>query len=230
MRLDDPAVVRDEYASEAGLAGRKAAYRFADGPDPREIAFSAVAEARPRRILEVGCGEGELAERMQRELGAEIVALDQSERMVELTRARGVDARLGDVQELPFEDDEFDAAVAAWMLFHVRDIDGALAELARVVGPGGRLVAVTNGEEHLRELRELLGTGVSRYSFSGENGSELLERHFARVERRDATGWIAFPGRAAAQAYVDASKWGQLPEFEGPLRVRRAPYVFVADK
>ncbi|MEX0675357.1 MAG: class I SAM-dependent methyltransferase [Gaiellaceae bacterium] len=230
MRLDDPEVVRAEYASEARLAARKAAYRFAEGPDPREIAFAAVAEARPRRILEVGCGEGELAERMQRELGAEIVALDQSERMVELTRARGVDARLGDVQELPFEDDEFDAAVAAWMLFHVRDIDGALAELARVVGPGGRLVAVTNGEEHLRELRELLGTGVSRYSFSGENGSELLERHFARVERRDATGWIAFPGRAAAQAYVDASKWGQLPEFEGPLRVRRAPYVFVADK
>jgi ubiquinone/menaquinone biosynthesis C-methylase UbiE len=92
VTLHDPELVRAEYASERGLAGRKHAYRFAVGPDPRQIAFEAVAAARPRRILEVGCGEGELAERMQRELGAEVVALDQSERMVELTRARGVDA------------------------------------------------------------------------------------------------------------------------------------------
>jgi hypothetical protein len=54
------------------------------------------------------------------------------------------------------------------------------------------------------------------------------------VERRDAYGWIAFPDRNAAQSYVDASAQvlggGRLPEFEGPLRVRRAPVVFVADK
>jgi len=54
------------------------------------------------------------------------------------------------------------------------------------------------------------------------------------VERRDAHGWVAFPDRAAAQSYVDASPQvlagGRLPEFEGPLRVRRAPVVFVADK
>jgi 2-polyprenyl-3-methyl-5-hydroxy-6-metoxy-1,4-benzoquinol methylase len=101
-RLDDPAVVREEYATERGLAARKAAYRDAEGPDPRSLAFEAVAEVAPVRILEVGCGEGELSERMQRELGAEVVALDQSERMVELTRERGVDARVGDVQDLPF--------------------------------------------------------------------------------------------------------------------------------
>lgn len=231
-RLDDPRAVRAEYASETRLAARKAAYRFADGPNPIEIAFSAVAEADPMRILEVGCGEGELAERMLRELEVEVVAIDQSERMVELTRARGVDARVADVQKLPFGGGEFDCAVAAWMLFHVADVDRALSELARVLGPEGRLVAVTNGGEHLQELHELLGTEPSRFSFSAENGGELLGRHFAHVERRDATGWIAFPGRAAAQAYVDASlsAWGELPEREGPLRVRRAPYVFVADK
>lgn len=231
-RLDDPQAVRAEYASEARLAARRAAYRFAEGPNPIEIAFSAVAEASPGRVLEVGCGEGELAERMLRELEVDVVAIDQSERMVELTRARGVDARVADVQELPFGDGEFDCAVAAWMLFHVADIERALAELARVLRPAGRLVAVTNGAEHLQELHELLGTGPSRFSFGGENGGELLRRHFARVERRDATGWIAFPDRAAAQAYVDASlsAWGELPEHEGPLRVRRAPYVFVADK
>ena len=43
--------------------------------------------------------------------------------MVELARARGVDARVGDVQALPFEDESFDAALAAWMLYHVPDVE-----------------------------------------------------------------------------------------------------------
>ena len=71
-------------------------------------------------------------------------------------------------------------------------------------------------------------------SFDGDNGAALLREHFSSVERRDAYGWIAFPDRNAAQSYVDASAQvlggGQLPAFEGPLRVRRAPVVFVADK
>jgi SAM-dependent methyltransferase len=233
VRLEDPAVVREEYASESRLAARKAAYRFAEGPDPRDVTLEAVAEIEPRRVLEVGCGEGELAERVSRELGCDVLALDQSERMVELTRARGVHAVVGDVQALLFADGEFDCAVAAWMLFHVPDVGRALGELARVLRAGGRLVAVTNASEHLRELKDLLGLEPDSPSFWGHNGEGLLRRHFANVERRDTSGWIAFPDRAAAQAYVDASiVYGgrQLPPLAGPLRVRRASVVFVADK
>lgn len=232
MRLDDPAAVREEYASERGLAGRIAGYRFAEGPDPRELTFEAVAQAAPRRVLEVGCGQGWLAERIQVELGCDVLAIDQSERMVELTRARGVDARVGDVRALDVPDGSYDVAVAAWMLFHVADVDAALSELARVLVPRGRLVAVTNGDGHLRELGDLLDAPRPTYSFSAENGEELLRAHFRAVERRDASGWIAFPGRAEAQEFVDhAVIWGgrRLPPFEGPLRVRREPVVFVAE-
>ena len=53
-----------------------------------------------------------------------VAFVDQSERMVELARARGVtDAQVGDVQQLPFADASFDTAVAAWMLYHVPDLD-----------------------------------------------------------------------------------------------------------
>jgi len=121
VRLDDPGVVRAEYADERRLAARKAAHGLGEGPDAREACFDAIAEAAPDRYLEVGCGEGELVERVQRELGSEVVAIDQSERMVELTRARGVDATVGDVQALPFENETFDCAAAAWMLYHVPD-------------------------------------------------------------------------------------------------------------
>jgi SAM-dependent methyltransferase len=232
VRLDDPAVVREEYADESRLAARKAAHASAEGPDARDLVFEAVAEVGPRRILEVGCGEGELAERMSRELGAAVVAIDQSERMVELTRARGVEAHVGDVQDLQFADRSFDCAVAAWVLFHPADLDRALSELARVLRPGGRLVAATNGPDQVRELYELVGREPPATTFNAANGAESLSRHFERVERTDASGWFVFPDAAAAQAYIDSMVVlsGTVPDVEGPIRARRTPCVFVADK
>jgi SAM-dependent methyltransferase len=234
VTLNDPRVVAAEYASERGLEGRRAAYRFSTGPDAPRMAFEAVAEAAPRRVLEVGCGPGELAARIQDELKADVVAVDISPRMVELARGRGVDARVGDVMELPFAAGEFDCAVAAWMLYHVPDPDRALAELARVLAPSGRLVAVTNAPDHLRELRALLGLPTDRatHPFSA-NGEELLRRYFARVEVRDAAGTIRFPNRDEVVAYVEASRTlfetgTEVPELDGEFVVTRHPVVFVA--
>src|SRR2546430_9951320 len=136
-RIDDPRFVHEQYEDAENLAARKSAYANAEGPDPREIAWRVIAEAKPRRVLEVGGGEGELAERIVRELGAELVGVDQSERMVEIQRSKGIDARVGDVAALPFADGEFDLVVAAWMLYHVPDLERALAEIARVLRPGG---------------------------------------------------------------------------------------------
>jgi ubiquinone/menaquinone biosynthesis C-methylase UbiE len=234
-RIDDRGFVRDQYATEENLAARKAVYATAEGPDARELLFEAVAEARPRSVLEVGGGEGELAERIVRELGVELVGVDQSERMVELQRSKGVDARVGDVERLPFVGEEFDVAVAAWMLYHVTNVDRAVGELARVLRPGGRLVAVTNSSEHLRELHELADRDPSerQFTFRSENGEELLRRHFARVERRDAQGWVTFDN-AALRSY--AASWDtlrpilDLPPLEQPLRARRESTIFVAEK
>ncbi|MBA3365177.1 MAG: class I SAM-dependent methyltransferase [Actinobacteria bacterium] len=232
----DPKVVRPDYSSETGLQARRNAYRHAEGPNAPEMVFEAVAEVQPSRFLEVGCGPGELAARVQDDLGAQVVAVDSSERMVELARGRGVDARLGDVQELPFADGEFDCVVAAWMLYHVPDVARALGELARVLLPGGRLIAVTNGIDHLRELREFLGLPGERLTtFNSENGEELLRAHFEGVESRDAGGTVTFPDRDAVLAYVVPSAplfeaVGEVPELEGSLVVRRRPMIFVAEK
>jgi SAM-dependent methyltransferase len=234
-RLDDPAHVRDQYATERNLAARKSAFATSEGPDAREVLFEAVAEARPRRVLEVGGGEGELAERILHELGAEVVAVDQSGRMVEIQRAKGIDAHVGDAVALPFADGEFDVAVAAWMLYHVPDLERAVAELARVLRPGGRLVAVTNSARHLRELTDLVGLPrlMSRARFRSDNGSEILRPQFARVERRDAYGWVSFDD-AAMRSYAASSDYLapllELAPLERPVRARREPTVFVAEK
>jgi SAM-dependent methyltransferase len=234
-RTNDPAVVRAEYADESRFAVRAGAWANGSGPDPRELAFRAVAEVEPRSVLEVGCGRGELAERLADELAADVIALDQSERMVELTRARGIDAVVGDVEALPFADETFGCAVAAWMLYHVPDVDLALAELARVLRPGGRLVAVTNGDRNLPELWGRFGGAERRrHAFSVENGAKQLARHFGRVERRDAHGTVTFPDWEAARRYVAASVTRadlapSLPRFEGPLVCSRIVGVFVAE-
>jgi ubiquinone/menaquinone biosynthesis C-methylase UbiE len=155
--------------------------------------------------------------------------------MVELTRGRGVEAIVGDVQELPFRDGVFDCAVAAWMLYHVPDLDRGLRELRRVLRPDGRLVAVTNSERTLPELWDLLGDVGSRSdSFSAENGQWPLLRHFTVVERRDVHGTVTFPNWEAAYRYVSASpRWSyradRLPHFDGSLVARRHVVVFVCE-
>ena len=143
---------------------------------------------------------------------------------------------MGDVQKLPFEDGEFDAAVAAWMLYHVPDVDPAIAELYRVLRPGGRLVAVTNSVENLIELWSLVGEGrKTDYAFGRENGAEILGRRFARVERLDADGEVTFPDWKSAFRACGriADPWPSGRPYAAVRRgavLRRRVSVFVAER
>jgi hypothetical protein len=55
VRLNDPQLVREEYASEAGLEARRSVCADAEGPDAREVAFRVVAALEPADVLEGGC-------------------------------------------------------------------------------------------------------------------------------------------------------------------------------
>lgn len=232
MTFDDQAVVREQYATEVNLRARKALWESAEGDDPKEILWRTLEAWRPDRVLEVGGGEGELAERMQRELGAEVAFVDFSPRMVELARARAIDAQEGDVQRLPFADDTFDTVVAAWMLYHVPDLDAGLGEIARVLTKGGALIAVTNSVDHIAELRELLAYPQDiQMTFNSENGEELLLQHFAEVERFDTVVRATVRDRDTLVAYRDSVsvRAGEVPEdVELPFVVHGRSTIFVA--
>jgi len=236
-RLDDPALVASEYADDSRLRRRAAGYAGAGTRDDARIPLvDAVVAAAPRRVLEVGCGWGELAEWIARETGAEVVAVDLSPHMVELALGRGVDAAVADVQDLPFPDGAFDVVVAAWMLYHVPDLERGLAEIVRVLRPGGTFVATTNSRFHLHELRELVGSGPSTLKFSREDGEDHLRPHFGTIERIDVDGRLELTDRASVEDYVGASISmspfiGNLPEqIDLPFAARRGSSVFVARK
>ena len=230
--LNDPEAVRKEYADERRYAARMAKQETATGPDPYDIVFDAVAEREPRDVLEVGCGRGELAERMSRELSARVVALDQSARMVELTAARGVEVIIGDVVDLPFVDGSFDCAVAAWMLYHASDLNHALEELRRVLRSEGCLVAATSSERNLAEVWELVGEiGAPGGGFTVESAEPALRRHFTHVARRDIFGTVTFDTREAVYEYLAATRSAELadrlPDITAPLVASRHLAVFV---
>lgn len=203
-RLNDPDLVAREYADERRLLARSSLYAGA-AEDVTDRLIEAVAAEGAETVLEVGCGPGRLARRLREERSINVVALDLSPRMVRLAGAQGVDARVGDVQSLPFPDRSFRCVIAAWMLYHVPDLDRALAEIARVLVPGGALLAVTNSERHLSELWELVGLGRYPLPFSAENAEEILGRHFRAVSRSDAEAPITFPDRDAIVRYVASS-------------------------
>ena len=233
--IDDREWVREQYATEDNLAARKSAYAHIEGPDTVELIFETVVACRPRRVLEVGGGEGELAARVVRELGADLIGVDQSERMVAIQRSKGIDAHVGTVEQLPFANDEFDTVLAVWMLYHAADLDRALSELARVLQRRGRLIAVTNAADHLHELAQLAGAPDlnASTSFRSDTGEEALLRHFARVERRDVRGWVIMDDetvRRYAQSWDALAPAAHRLPLDRPLRAQRASTIFVAEK
>jgi SAM-dependent methyltransferase len=97
-------------------------------------------------VLDVGCGEGQVARLAAKGGAAVVVGIDPAWRQVAVAadRAGGAAYVRGRAEALPFADASFDAAVSCLVLEHADDLDGALAEVSRVLEPGGRFVLFTN--------------------------------------------------------------------------------------
>jgi SAM-dependent methyltransferase len=113
--------------------------------EPLAVQFAELAGARAgQRALDVGCGPGALTEQLVARLGADAVsAIDPSPSFVAASRARfpGADVRTGTAEELPFDDDTFDLALAQLVVHFMADPVRGLTEMARVTRPGGLVAA-----------------------------------------------------------------------------------------
>jgi demethylmenaquinone methyltransferase/2-methoxy-6-polyprenyl-1,4-benzoquinol methylase len=130
----------------------------------RRAAAAAADISAGGRALDCATGTGDLALELAHRVTplGEVVGVDVSEPMLQRARrkaeALGVAARFvqGDMLSLPFPDGAFDAATVAFGIRNVDDLDGGLAEMTRVVRPGGRVVVLEiTSPERLRALHGL---------------------------------------------------------------------------
>jgi ubiquinone/menaquinone biosynthesis C-methylase UbiE len=225
---NDPAMLAREYATSERLERRRQNVTgWLRGDEAWDEALAAIAEVRPHRVLDAGCGDGLFT----RAIAAPVViGVDSAPAMVERARSRGVDARVANIEELPFGDREFDVAVCNWTLYHLQDLDGGARELARVVRPGGRFVGIYNRDRHMEELWSRVRPEAS----VEDDYDDVLKRYFARVEHRDTQAYTLWESREDLQAFLDAvvEMMGPMAAPDGPypFKVTRRNRVYVAEK
>ena len=141
-------------------------------------------------ILDVGCGDGQLTARLAA-TGAIVTGVDASNPMVEAARARGIDADNAQAEKLPYADAAFDAVFSNAALHWVRDQEAMLAEVRRVLRPGGRFVAEMGGHGNIAAIRVAFMAVLARYGHSeaedGVNYYPAPDAYRRRLERNGFT-------------------------------------------
>ncbi len=223
-RLDEPPndieIPVVEHEVTAGYAAWAPSY---DGPNPaiakEEPVVHGIVGALPAgRALDACCGTGRHAAHLAG-LGWDVLGVDATHEMLEVARAKAPEVRFeqGDVLDLPLADGAVDLAVCSLALTHVPDLGAAIAELARVVRPGGAVVLADlhpvsvlvggtaafpheGGLAHVRNLHH----PVSRYVRGIlDAGLEVVDCVEPTHDEAMLSGHLAYPfvPRAVVQAY-----------------------------
>lgn len=135
-----------------------------------------------QRVLDVGCGPGGLTSELVRRVGAQsVTAIDPSPPFAEACRSRhhGVDVRVGVAEELPFDDDAFDAALASLVVGFMSDPELGAREMARVTRPGG-VVAVCFWDLQRMPSINTFWTAARRVDDDGDRHAEDQTRFGGR--------------------------------------------------
>lgn len=218
-------IVRRQYSTEENLRIRQEIHDKYTVPNVNfsEWALSMIDWRGDERVLDVGCGNGLYYHRLrQRCPNAQYFGVDLFEKML-MAHPSPVNLSIADIGQLPFPSESFDVVMANHVLFMVEDIEQAIAEMKRLLKPGGILMAATNSNNNMPELQVLLRRAMVLLSRSGgnsipkntsqpterfslENGVPLLARHFYAVVRYDLPSALVFQQTDPAMAYIESTR------------------------
>ena len=193
MDLSDKAAMNTQYATSARLETRISIHeKYSRNQQPfAEWIVSHYALAPGEQVLELGCGTGSMWRGVTLPESCHVTLTDFSAGMLETAKASTThltaDYAVVDAQDIPYPDAAFDVVIANMMLYHVPDIGKALAEIRRVLKPGGRFLAATFGENGVvQAVAAMLGMRFdTNMRFTLQNGGEQLAACFTQVERHD---------------------------------------------
>ena len=199
----DPAVAND-YDSFAEAYSAETEANLINGYYARPAILALAGDVAGRRILDAGCGSGPLFAAL-RDRGAIVTGFDSSTAMLELARRRlgvGADLLVADLgSPLPFPDGAFDDVIASLVLHYLEDWTAPLAELRRVLTPGGRLIVAVDHPFAIHGIQRLAGrktdyfatyNWTEEWTFGGQSAlDELLEPAAARDDRCLHRGWLS---------------------------------------
>lgn len=217
---DDPALTAQQYAVPDHLSVRQRTHQlYGETPfDLPQIVLDQIVWRGDEWVVDVGAGTGLYAgpasARTDRYLAGDLSAGILAAIPPEVQRVNL------DAQQLPLARQSVDVLLANHMLYHVPDQAAALREFARVLKPGGVILAATNSDHNMPQLHHLLQaafldlTGADMpiawleaptRRFSLENGGALLATLFDPVQRVDFSSDLVFPTPEPVIAYIASS-------------------------
>ncbi len=175
------------------------------------------------RVLDVGCGPGALTTVLATR-GATVGAVDPAEQFVEACRSRapGADVRQAPAESLPFEDGSFDAALAQLVLSFMRDADAGVAEMRRVLRPGGTVAACMWAGDGM-EMLGVFWSAVGEVVGAGAGQTESTMRYRKREELEQLAARAALEqveiGQLTVQAAYESFEdfWEPMTRAAGPV-------------
>ena len=166
------AAIRESFETAAGDEEH-----FPSTIDPRiyhvKLLLEFFGDLTGKRVLDVGCGKGRFARIVkERQPGASVVAFDLAEAMLRFVPEE-IAVTSGSMTALPFASGAFQAAYATESLEHAVDIETAVAEICRVVAPGGKILIIDKNAQHWGKLK----TPEWEKWFHRKELEKLLRRH-----------------------------------------------------
>jgi SAM-dependent methyltransferase len=234
---DDPVTGRrfltqSAYADDRHIRTRMRIWSYAEVPVDPGWRISPFPWDGTQVVADVGCGNGfDLRQIVPQGRCRHAFGVDLSAGMLrtlgELLPTGRLTLLQADAQRLPLADGRVDVALCMHMLYHVPDVPAAVAELRRIVRPGGTVLASTNGAGSLSEMHDLVGAAISGQlgrpagawapdSFTTETGGAFLEAAFSEVTLHRHDVPLAFPGPQPVTAYLDSVREPILRQV-GPL-------------